>query len=43
MKDLLTHEALTLHVDRSISGLRVAEALNLVIARRGKPRDNYSR
>lgn len=38
VKDLFTHEALTLHVDRSISGSKVADALNLVIARRGKPR-----
>jgi putative transposase len=38
VKDLFTHEALVLYVDRSITGVRVAEVLSQVIARRGKPR-----
>lgn len=38
VKDLFTHEALLLYVDRSIPGMRVAEVLGQLIARRGKPR-----
>lgn len=38
VKDLFTHEAVALYVDRSIPGARVAEVLSQVIARRGKPR-----
>lgn len=38
VKDLFTHEALALYVDRSIPGVRVAEVLSQIIARRGKPR-----
>lgn len=38
VKDLFTHEALVLYVDRSIPGRRVAEVLSQLIAKRGKPR-----
>lgn len=38
VKDLFTHEAVALYVDRSIPGARVAEVLSGVIAKRGKPR-----
>lgn len=38
VKDLFTHEALALYVDRSIPGIRVAEELGRLIAKRGKPR-----
>lgn len=38
VKDLFTHEALVLFVDRSITGARVAEVLSALVARRGKPR-----
>lgn len=38
VKDLFTHEALVLFVDRSIPGVRVAEVLTQKIAMRGKPR-----
>lgn len=38
VKDLFTHEALLLYVDRSIPGSRVAEVLSQLIAKRGKPR-----
>jgi len=35
VKDLFTHEAVTLHVDRSITGSDVAKALDLAAAQRG--------
>ena len=38
VKDLFTHEALTLHVDLSITGDRVAEALDIVACSRPLPR-----
>lgn len=38
VKDLFTHEALVLYVDRSIPGVRVAQVLGQLIAKRGKPR-----
>ena len=38
VKDLFTHEALVLYVDRSIPGVRVAQVLGELIAKRGKPR-----
>lgn len=38
VKDLFTHEALLLYVDRSIPGTRVAEVLGQLIAKRGKPK-----
>lgn len=37
VKDLCTHEAIVLHVDRSIGGHDVAEALEEVCKRRGAP------
>lgn len=37
VKDLFTHESVLLHVDRSISGANVADALEIVCRRRGYP------